>query len=65
MLDHLVLHLRPVRVPTRTLPFTHTYGLGGMSAVLILLLILSGVLLMFVYEPSPEAGLRSNPATAR
>jgi quinol-cytochrome oxidoreductase complex cytochrome b subunit len=54
VLDHLVLHLRPVRVPVRTLPFTHTFGLGGMSAVLILLLILSGVLLMFVYEPSPE-----------
>ena len=54
VLDHLVLHLRPVRVPTRTLPFTHTFGLGGMSAVLVLLLILSGVLLMFVYEPSPE-----------
>jgi quinol-cytochrome oxidoreductase complex cytochrome b subunit len=49
-----VLHLRPVRVPVRTLPFTHTFGLGGMSAVLILLLILSGVLLMFVYEPTPE-----------
>jgi len=54
VLDHLVLHLRPVRVPVRTLPFTHTFGLGGMSAVLILLLILSGVLLMFVYEPTPE-----------
>jgi len=54
VLDHLVLHLRPVRVPVRTLPFTHTFGLGGMSAVLIMLLILSGVLLMFVYEPSPE-----------
>jgi len=54
VLDHLVLHLRPVRVPVRTLPFTHTFGLGGMSAVLVALLILSGVLLMFVYEPSPE-----------
>ncbi|MCL7986294.1 MAG: hypothetical protein M8872_13665, partial [marine benthic group bacterium] len=31
VLDHLVLHLRPVRVPARTLPFTHTFGLGGMS----------------------------------
>ena len=54
VLDHLVLHLRPVRVPVRTLPFTHTFGLGGMSAVLFLLLVLSGVLLMFAYEPSPE-----------
>ena len=54
VLDHLVLHLRPVRVPVRTLPFTHTFGLGGMSAVLVLTLILSGVLLMFAYEPTPD-----------
>jgi quinol-cytochrome oxidoreductase complex cytochrome b subunit len=38
----------------RTLPFTHTFGLGGMSAVLVLTLILSGVLLMFAYEPTPD-----------
>jgi quinol-cytochrome oxidoreductase complex cytochrome b subunit len=54
VLDHLVLHLRPVRVPVRTLPFTHTFGLGGMSAVLVLTLILSGALLMFAYEPTPD-----------
>ena len=30
VLDHLVLHLRPVRVPARTITFTHTFGLGGM-----------------------------------
>lgn len=54
VLNHLVLHLRPVRLPERTLPFRHTFGLGGMAATLVLLLILTGVLLMFVYEPTPE-----------
>ena len=53
VLDHLVLHARPVRLPERTMKFTHTWGLGGMSLVLFALLLLTGVLLMFVYEPVP------------
>ena len=53
VLDHLVLHVRPVRLPAATLRFTHTWGLGGMSLVLFVLLLLTGVLLMFVYEPLP------------
>lgn len=55
VLNHLVLHMRPVRVPEATLRYTHTWGLGGMSALLVLLLILTGVLMMFVYEPAPGA----------
>jgi quinol-cytochrome oxidoreductase complex cytochrome b subunit len=51
--NHWILHARPVRVPTKTLRYTHTWGLGGMSLVLFLLLAATGVLLMFVYEPSP------------
>ena len=31
----LLLHLRPVKVPARTIRFTHTFGLGGSSLVLI------------------------------
>jgi quinol-cytochrome oxidoreductase complex cytochrome b subunit len=53
VLDHLVFHARPVRLPERTMKFTHTWGLGGMSLVLFTLLLLTGVLLMFVYEPVP------------
>jgi len=59
VLNHLVLHMRPVRVPERTIAFQHTFGLGGMAATLVGLLILTGVLLMFVYEPSPERAYRS------
>jgi quinol-cytochrome oxidoreductase complex cytochrome b subunit len=50
----LVLHLRPLRVPERTIRYTHTFGLGGMSLVLVLLLMGTGLLMMFVYEPAPE-----------
>ena len=51
--NNFVLHFRPVRVPEKTLSYTHTFGLGGMSLMLALLLICTGVLMMFVYEPAP------------
>ncbi len=55
----LVLHFRPTQLPVKTLRFTHTFGLGGMSLVLILLLFATGILMMFVYEPSPDAAYES------
>jgi quinol-cytochrome oxidoreductase complex cytochrome b subunit len=57
--------MRPVRLPERTVAFRHTFGLGGMAAVLVLLLILTGVLLMFVYEPTPERAYGSIEALRR
>ncbi len=65
VLNHLVLHMRPVRVPERTIPFRHTFGLGGMAATLVGLLIATGVLLMFVYEPTPERAYGSIEALRR
>jgi quinol-cytochrome oxidoreductase complex cytochrome b subunit len=55
----LLLHFRPTQLPEKTLRFTHTFGLGGMSLVLILLLFATGILMMFVYEPSPESAYAS------
>jgi quinol-cytochrome oxidoreductase complex cytochrome b subunit len=48
-----VLHLRPVRVPKAAIRFTHTFGLGGMSLVLLAILAVTGSLLMFAYTPVP------------
>ena len=59
VVNNFILHFRPVRVPTRTLAYSHTFGLGGMSLVLILLLIGTGTVMMFVYEPAPGAAYRS------
>ena len=50
---NLILHLHPPRVPERSMAFTLTWGLGGMSLVLVMLLAVTGILLMFVYKPSP------------
>jgi len=55
----LISHLRPMLVPARAIRFTHTFGLGGMALVLILLLLFTGVLMMFAYEPSPEHAWQS------
>ena len=38
--ENLILHLHPRTVPGQTLKFTLTWGLGGMSVVLVLLLAL-------------------------
>jgi quinol-cytochrome oxidoreductase complex cytochrome b subunit len=54
VVNNFILHLRPVKLPAKSLRYTHTFGLGGMSAVLFVLLAATGILLMFVYEPSPE-----------
>ncbi|UCH94805.1 MAG: cytochrome b N-terminal domain-containing protein, partial [Candidatus Aminicenantes bacterium] len=51
--NHFILHLHPPMVPEKTLKFTHTWGLGGMAVVLVMLLVLTGLLLKFVYEPFP------------
>lgn len=59
VLSHLVLHFRPVRVPRKSLRYTHTWGLGGMSLTLFSLLAATGLLMIFVYEPSPERAYAS------
>jgi quinol-cytochrome oxidoreductase complex cytochrome b subunit len=59
ILDFFVLHLRPVRVRQSTLKYTHTFGLGGSSLVLVGLMVATGVLLMLVYEATPGRAYQS------
>ena len=59
MTDSLILHTRPALVSVKALRFTHTFGLGGMSLVLFMLLVATGLLMIFVYEPSPERAYQS------
>jgi quinol-cytochrome oxidoreductase complex cytochrome b subunit len=54
VLDNLILHLHPSTVPEKTLRLSLTWGLGGMAALLMLVLLVTGVMLMFVYTPFPE-----------
>jgi quinol-cytochrome oxidoreductase complex cytochrome b subunit len=50
---NLLLHFRPSTVPERTLRLSLTWGLGGIAFVLVVLLFGTGLLLKFVYEPTP------------
>ena len=54
VMNNLLLHLHPSKVAKPTLKFTYTWGLGGLALLLVMLLALTGVMLMFVYTPSPE-----------
>jgi len=58
-LNTFILHFRPRSIPEETLQFTLTWGLGGMAAVLMLLLLVSGLLLKFYYLPFPEKAYES------
>jgi len=50
----LFLHLHPQTVPRETLRLTLSWGLGGMAAVLVSLLFLTGILLLLTYQPSTD-----------
>lgn len=54
VVDSLVLHLHPTKVPVQTLSWTYTWGLGGLSAMLVTLLAITGVFLEMNYTPSPS-----------
>ncbi len=55
----LLLHLRPVRLPARTLHWGHTAGLGGSALVLVAVLMATGMLMMLVYQPVPDVAYDS------
>lgn len=58
VVDSLILHLHPSKVPATTLKWTYTWGLGGLSAVLITILTVTGIILLNNYTPSaPQAYL--------
>ncbi len=54
VMNNLVLHLHPSKVAKPTLKFTYTWGLGGLALLLVAVLVVTGVMLMFVYTPAPE-----------
>ncbi|MCG0238257.1 MAG: cytochrome b N-terminal domain-containing protein [Firmicutes bacterium] len=56
ILNSLVLHLHPVKVPRRAVRVSYTWGLGGLSLLMFLILTVTGVWLMFYYVPAvPDA----------
>ena len=54
MTSNVFLHLHPVKVKRKSLRWYYSFGLGVISTILFLVLIFTGVLLMFYYVPSVE-----------
>ena len=54
-----LLHLHPRTVPEETLRFNLSWGLGGMAAVLVGLLFVTGILLLLTYQPSIDSAYTS------
>ncbi len=52
VMNSVFLHLHPIRTRPDAIKMTYTFGLGGISFFLFLLLTLTGVLLMFYYVPA-------------
>lgn len=51
--SNLIFHFRPPVVKEKTLRFTLTWGMGGMAVTLVLLQMATGILLKFIYVPTP------------
>lgn len=54
-----LLHIHPPTVPPETLRFTLSFGLGGMSLTLIVVLFLSGLLQLLSYSPEIQSAYPS------
>jgi quinol-cytochrome oxidoreductase complex cytochrome b subunit len=50
--SNVFLHLHPVKIKRYATKVTYTFCLGGLSFFMFLLLVMTGVLLMFYYVPS-------------
>lgn len=55
VLNNVFMHLHPVKVARGACSWRFTWGMGGISFYLFLVLTLTGVLLMFYYTPSTQS----------
>ena len=57
--NNLILHIHPTKVAKPALRFSYTWGLGGISTLLAMILAITGVLLMFRYDASIDRAYTS------
>src|SRR5437764_4993775 len=56
VLSNVFLHLHPAKINRDAVRYSYTWGMGGITFYLFIVLTLTGVLLMFYYHPSKEIG---------
>jgi len=54
-----LMHLHPRKVDEQAIKYTRTFGLGGMNALLFVILAFTGILLRFSYIPTPDGAYDS------
>src|SRR3989449_1297358 len=54
IVDNVFLHLHPVRIPRHATNIGYTWGMGGITFLLFIVLTVTGVILMFYYRPAAE-----------
>jgi quinol-cytochrome oxidoreductase complex cytochrome b subunit len=52
VMDSLVLHMHPAKVEISSMKWTYTWGLGGLAALLMTILGLTGIVLLNNYTPA-------------
>lgn len=58
VLTNVFLHLHPARVNRDAVRYGYTWGMGGITFYLFIVLTITGVLLMFYYHPSKAQAFR-------
>lgn len=58
VLSNVFLHLHPARINRDAVRYNFTWGMGGITFYLFIVLTLTGVLLMFYYHPSKVQAFR-------
>ncbi|MCC6126632.1 MAG: cytochrome b N-terminal domain-containing protein [Pirellulales bacterium] len=58
VLSNVVLHLHPVSIPKHALRLRFTWCMGGITAFLFLVEVVTGAMLMFYYRPTIEFAYR-------
>ena len=54
ILNNIFLHLHPVRMPKSAIRLRYTWGMGALCAILFAIEVVTGIMLMFYYRPTPE-----------
>ncbi len=58
VLQNVFLHLHPARINRDAVRFSFTWGMGGITFYLFIILTLTGIFLMFYYHPSKVVAFR-------
>src|SRR5260370_29843496 len=59
VLSNVFLHLHPAKINRDAVRYSYTWGMGGITFYLFIVLTLTGVLLMFYYHPSKLQAFRA------